>query len=115
MTDFTDLDTDPACLRILMLLYTRRNREPVPKMTLRRFSKYVGVNPGRFDRTMKNLINLGLVQDQVVNVPGKKGLSKYPRLSDRGLLVAEQVNRINLILSPHTGKPVIVQHRAVKQ
>jgi DNA-binding IscR family transcriptional regulator len=94
---FSEMDKDKAALRIIMLLFKRK----IPnesKMRLRSVASVIGVNRSQFDRTMKNLQKHGLVEDRVESIKGKRGVTKYPRLTSLGLEVAEKIEQVYQIL-----------------
>jgi Mn-dependent DtxR family transcriptional regulator len=102
------LDEEKASLRVLCLLYVRTKGIDLPKMTIRRIAKLLGISKSTFDKTYKTLQNLGLAEDRKVNIAGKKGQTKYPKLTPMGLEVAEQAMNIRQLLQGKTMQPVVI-------
>jgi hypothetical protein len=93
----TALDEEKAGLRIIEFIFVLQERE-YPKMKLQRRAELGGINKGKFNNAIKTLQNLGLVVEDLRSTPGKKGVSKYLKLSPAGNLVAEQVHRLLQLL-----------------
>ena len=87
------LDEEKASLRIIELLYVRHGRDH-PKMKLQRLAEFSGINKTKFNRAIKTLQYLGLLEEQIRNTPGKKGVSKHLKLNPAGIQVAEEVHRL---------------------
>ena len=56
------LDEGKACLRVIELLYVRHGRDH-PKMMLQRLARFGGINKTKFNRAIKTLQYLGLLEE----------------------------------------------------
>ena len=108
MNSFGLIDNDKASLRILTLLFVRGGR--TPKMILRGIIKHHDISGHQFDKTMKNLQELGLVEEKITRIKGKRGITKYPQLTPLGLEIAKHISSINELLNKHTlPQPIITE------
>jgi DNA-binding IclR family transcriptional regulator len=97
------LDEEKASLRVIELLYVRRGRDH-PKMMLQRLAEFGGINKTKFNRAIRTLQYLGLLEEEIRNTPGKKGVSKHLKFSTAGVQVAEEVHRLLQLLREITVK-----------
>ena len=97
------LDEEKASLRVIELLYVHRGRDH-PKMMLQGLAEYGGINKTKFNKAIKTLQYLGLLEEEIRNTPGKKGVSKHLKFSTAGTQVAEEVHRLLQLLREITHK-----------
>jgi DNA-binding IclR family transcriptional regulator len=90
-------DENKAILRIIEFLYISREKD-YSIMTYQKIAEKREINRTKFRHAIETLQTLGLLEEQKIKTPGKKGVSKRLKLTPVGLDVAEEVQRLLQLL-----------------